>query len=156
MKCCFTGHRSIPEKDKLNIMIKLERAVKSLVAEGCTVFCAGGALGFDTLAAECVLEVRSKYPQVHLHVIMPCRNQTKGWNSENIRSFERINSFADEVKCLSEDYYNGCMQSRNRYMVDNSSVIIAYLTKNNGGSAYTVKYAEKQGLRIINIATDIL
>ncbi len=52
----------------------------------------------------------------------------------------------------SQEYTKGCMFKRNRHLVDNSSVCICYLTKNNGGTAYTVDYAEKQGLEVINLA----
>ena len=44
------------------------------------------------------------------------------------------------------------MQKRNRHLVDNSSACICYLTKSAGGTAYTVNYARRMGLRIINIA----
>ena len=49
-------------------------------------------------------------------------------------------------------YYNGCMQVRNRYLVDHSSACICYLNNLRSGTAYTVKYAESQGLQIINLA----
>ena len=59
---------------------------------------------------------------------------------------------ADEVRVLAPRYYDGCMQARNRYMVDRASVCIAYLTETRGGTAGTVRYAEKQGISVINLA----
>ena len=53
---------------------------------------------------------------------------------------------------MSEAYTQGCMHRRNRHLVDHSSVCICYLTGSSGGTAYTVNYARKQGLEIINIA----
>ena len=44
------------------------------------------------------------------------------------------------------------MQKRDRYLVDDSSVCLAYLTRATGGTAYTVNYARRRGLRIVNIA----
>ena len=43
------------------------------------------------------------------------------------------------------------MHKRNRHLVDNSSVCVCYLNKENGGTAYTVDYAGKKGLEIINL-----
>ncbi len=40
----------------------------------------------------------------------------------------------------------------NRYLVDNSGVCVCYLTRDAGGTAYTVNYAKRQGLEIINLA----
>ena len=57
----------------------------------------------------------------------------------------------DECICLAKTYRKGCFHIRNRYMVDNSCYCICYLTENKGGTAYTVNYAKRQGLKIINI-----
>ena len=45
------------------------------------------------------------------------------------------------------------MHKRDRHLVDNSSVCVCYLNKENGGTAYTVDYDSKNGLEIINHAT---
>ena len=59
---------------------------------------------------------------------------------------------ADEKIILKEQYTSTCMQERNEFMVDNSALVFAYLNRNYGGTANTVKYARKKGLPIINIA----
>lgn len=150
--CCFTGHREIPAGEENIIKERLTEVLTSLIEEGITDFLAGGAIGFDMLAEEVVLSLREKYPHIRLHIIVPCSNQPLKWSSDNVRKYEDINSKADEVKLMSQGYYRGCMQVRNRYMVDNSSVCVAYLTKTTGGSAGTVRDAEKKGLKIINVA----
>ncbi len=150
--CCFTGHRDIdPEKIPL-IEEKTREVIKEYIGKGFTDFYNGGAIGFDLLTAEIVLELKEEYPHIRLHIIAPCSNQTQKWGYDNILRYERITSLADEVKCLSPYYFNGCMQIRNRYMVDNSRVCIAYLTSCSGGSAGTVRYAKDKGKEIVNIA----
>ena len=142
--CCFSGHREIPLEELALVREKLKQQVSLLIERGCTEFYAGGALGFDTLAAQCVLELRNDNPHIKLHILMPCANQTRGWSSDSVRIHGEINSQADEVVCLSENYYRGCMQVRNRQLVEKSTVLVAYLTKATGGSAYTVNYAKKK------------
>lgn len=66
--------------------------------------------------------------------------------------YERIKAQADKVVYTAQQYTSGCMHRRNRHLVDNSSVCVCYLTKDSGGTAYTVQYAERQELKIINIA----
>ncbi len=149
--CCFTGHRDIrPEKVPL-IKEKLREILTEYIEKGFTDFYNGGAYGFDMLSAETVIELKENYPYIRLHIIIPCADHTKPWNTESVSRFEKITALADEVKCLSPYYFNGCMQIRNRYMVDNSSHCIAYVTNTSGGSAGTVKYAEKQGKEVVNI-----
>ena len=48
------------------------------------------------------------------------------------------------------------MYMRNRALVDGSDVVIAYLKHGKGGTAYTCRYAEKQGVRVINTYADQL
>ena len=148
--CCFTGHRNIEKSDYPVIKAKTKEAVLRLTEYGVKYFGAGGAKGYDTLAAEVVLGVKKEQPQVRLIPILPCPEQTKGWLEEDIRKYEEIKSKADKVVYTSDHYFRGCMHVRNRYLVDHSGYCICYLTKATGGTAFTVNYADKQGLKIIN------
>ena len=62
---------------------------------------------------------------------------------------------ADKVVYTAQQYTPGCMHRRNRHLVDNSGVCVCYLTRNSGGTAYTVNYAKKQGVNVFNIAENI-
>lgn len=151
--CCFSGHRSIPYAVDGQLFQQLNDSVLHFNANmGITTFYAGGALGFDTLAAEAVLACRNQNPDIRLVIVIPCENQASRWSLESAKRYEHIKEAADEVICLSDHYYNGCMHERNRYLVDHSSVCICYLTGDTGGTAYTVKYARSKGLRIFNLA----
>lgn len=122
------------------------------IEQGYRYFGTGGALGFDTLAAQTVLELKNKYPEIKLILVLPCENQTQGWERADIEEYERIKAAADKVVYTSKAYYSGCMHKRNRHLVDNSSLCICYLTEQSGGTAYSVNYARSQGLKIINVA----
>ncbi len=139
--CCFTGHRIVPLKQKADILNKTEEICENLIKRGYKTFIAGGALGFDTICALCVLRLRDKYRDIKLVIAAPCKNQDKGWRETDSEIYREILGKADEVKFVSEEYSIGCMQKRNRFMVDCSSVCVAYLKKNSGGTAYTVRYA---------------
>ena len=153
--CCFTGHRIIPPDKVDNLRERLKSEIERLYAEnGITVFYAGGATGFDALASEVVIEHRMAHPDIRLIVVMPHKEQAKRRSADERAQHEHIKSAADEVISLAEHYYRGCMQRRNRYMVDRSSVCVCYQTQEKGGTAYTVKYARKYGLRVINLAEE--
>ena len=150
--CCFTGHRQIPAEERGKIADRLESTVAGLYQKGIRYYGAGGALGFDTLAAQTVIRLRESCPGIKLILVLPCLTQTKGWRIEDVEEYERIKAQADKVVYTSQQYTPGCMHKRNRHLVDNSSVCICYLTKDSGGTAYTVRYAKKHSLEIINIA----
>ena len=89
-----------------------------------------------------------------LILVLPCLTQTRGWRPEDVAEYERIKDQADEAIYTALQYTRGCMHKRNRYMVDHSGVCVCYLTKDSGGTAYTVNYAKKMGLNVFNIATN--
>ena len=150
--CCFTGHRQIPLEKWTEIADRLEHTIIRLYQEGIRYFGAGGALGFDTLAAQTVIRLRESCPGMKLILVLPCLTQTRGWRPEDVAEYERIKAQADKTVYTAQEYTRGCMHKRNRHLVDNSGVCVCYLTDDSGGTAYTVKYAEKRGLEIINVA----
>ena len=151
--CCFTGHRQIPPEKWAEIAGQLERVIVSLYQRGVRFYGAGGARGFDCLAAQTVLRLRESCPSMKLILVLPCLTQTRGWPAADVAEYERIKGLADRVVYTSQAYTAGCMHKRNRHLVDNSSVCVCYLNRKNGGTAYTVDYAAKQRLEIINLAT---
>ena len=153
--CCFTGHREITLPVE-TIQYNLEKQLKELISSGVIYYGAGGALGFDTIAALTVIKLRQIYPHIKLIMVLPCKEQTKGWNSNDIEIYNYILNQSDKVVYTSENYYPGCMHKRNRHLVNNSSHCICYLEKNTGGTAYTVNYAKEKGLTIYNVANNTL
>ena len=150
--CCFTGHRHIPEKNYAEIREKLEQTIIKLYNNGIINYRAGGALGFDTLAAETVLRLRETYSELRLILVLSCKDQTRGWKAKDVDKYEKIRQRADETVYTSEIYATGCMHKRNRHLVDCSSVCVCYQTQPRGGTAYTVNYARAHGLAIFNMA----
>ena len=149
---CFTGHRRIPSALHDGLFSRLLRAIEEAYANGYRCFLCGGALGFDTLAARAVLKAREKHPDLLLHLALPCGDQAARWNGEDRRAYEEIRKEADQTVVLSDRYYPGCMQTRNRYMVEHSSLCICYWKEARGGTAFTVRYAVYRGLDIVNLA----
>ena len=148
---CFTGHRKIPPEQVDTLALRLKATLIQLINDGYLYFGAGGALGYDTLAAQTVLELKKQYPDVKLILVLPCLSQTRGWSARDIEIYEEIKNKADKVVYTSQEYTRGCMHKRNRHLVDNSSVCVCYLTESTGGTAYTVDYAHKNNLTVINL-----
>ncbi len=151
--CCFTGHRKLPTGwDRRKLAQGLEKAIIEKIEKGVRFFGAGGARGFDVLAAQTVLKLKRKYSDIKLILVLPCLTRTRGWRAADVEEYEHIKAQADKVVYVSQEYTKDCMFKRNRHLVDSSSVCICYKTKDSGGTAYTVHYAEEQGLEMINVA----
>lgn len=149
---CFTGHRSISVDDMRFSAELISEQIRLLKEDGIVNYYAGGALGFDFTASVTVLNMKNIIPQLTLNLVLPCRDYDKKWTKNERELFLRVISRADSVVYTSEEYTKFCMHVRNRYMVDRSSVCIAYMTEEKGGTVSTVDYARRKGLRIINIA----
>ena len=104
----------------------------------------------DTIAAHVILSLKEQYPFIKLIVVCPCKNQDLKWNEVDKRVYRDILNSADKVVVLADTYYDGCMQVRNRHLVDNSKYCICYLIRKRGGTYYTIKYAKSQKKIIIN------
>ncbi len=150
MTCCFTGHRVIPVSELDEVKEKLINSIYNLIDEGVTHFIAGGALGFDSLAAETILEIK-KTKDITLEIAVPCLGQENKWNKNQKERYKNILEKADKVTVLSEKYVTGCMHARNKYMVDSSEIVITYYRGKAGGTHKTYFYAELQNKRIINV-----
>lgn len=149
---CFTGHRKIPPQRMDILARRLRTIIIDLIENGYQYFGAGGALGFDTLAAQTVLDLKANYPHIKLILVLPCLSQADSWSSHDKEIYEYIKAAADKVVYTSREYSKGCMHKRNRHLVDNSSACICYLTEKAGGTAYTVEYAKRMNLLVINAA----
>lgn len=148
---CFTGHRAMTESEIKDAAVLVSKQIAELYAKGIRNYFAGGALGFDLAAAVTVLNMKRVYPDITLNLALPCPEYQSKWKRSEIELFERVRNRADSEVFVSEDYHKGCMQMRNKYMVDRSVICIAYLNKKEGGTYNTVTYALKKGLEIINL-----
>ncbi len=149
---CFTGHRHLSYQDLKLIDATLYPQIENLYMEGYTHFIAGGAFGFDTLAAEAVLKLRAVYPDVTLTIAIPCPGQSKSWSDKAQKKYRDILNAADNSVVICDHYTSYCMHARNRYMVDNSSLLVAFYKNVSGGSKNTYDYALKKLPYIINLA----
>ena len=150
--CFFTGHRKLSDEDYKKIKDILRQQIVILIEDGVKYFGVGGAVGFDTVAALTIIMLKEIYTHIRLILILPCREQDRFWSKESKCVYNYIKQYADKIVYISNEYVRGCMLQRNRYMAEHSDYCICFLTKETGGTAYTVEYAKKRNIRIINIA----
>ena len=108
------------------------------------------ALGFDTVAAESIINLKKNF-DIKLTACLPCSDQSSRFSEFNRQKYNSILSRCDKVITLNESYRAGCMHERDRYMVDNSDVLVCFLRRNKGGTFYTVNYAKKTGKPVIEL-----
>lgn len=153
--CCFTGHREIPAKDLPGILRRTEQAVRRLIEQGVVFFGVGGAIGYDTEAAKLLFRLRATdYPQIKVILVYPFEGFTSRWSDEQRAEYARLLPQYDKAVCVAQRANREAYLERDRHLVSESAYCIAYCTQDSGGTAYTLRYARRQGLKIFNTASE--
>ncbi|HHX68342.1 MAG TPA: DUF1273 family protein [Gallicola sp.] len=166
--CCFTGHRPDklaggynwyhPENIELGNVIKTQ-VVELIENYGVYRFICGGALGVDQMAFAICHKLKKTYPNLHLILAIPFKNQDCVWkNKTDLQRYVQQKQQADEIIYVDElcdlrykidadvpkgDYHPHKMSRRNEYMVDHSQYIIAIWDGSKGGTGNCVRYAKQ-------------
>ena len=158
--CCFTGHRpaKLPwrynEEDPRCLALKqrLRDAVELAYEQGYRHFICGMAQGCDLYFCECVLALRDLHPDVTVEAAVPCPTQVDSWPGMQQERYRRLVAACDFETMVSSKYSSSCMQRRDRYMVDHASLLIAIFDGSVGGTRYTMEYAMRRGLSVVDLS----
>ena len=144
----FFGHRTLPN------MFSLEDKLMTILREIINTyeyveFLVGRDGDFDQLAASTVKAAIREYASGNASLILVLPYERAEYR-DNKESFE---DYYDEVQICyesSQAHPKGAIFERNKQMVDRADLVICAID-HDGGAAKSVKYAEKQGKRIINL-----
>ncbi len=142
-----TGHRDL--KWGLD-ETALEKTFESLAERGVKTFFSGLATGFDTVCLSVLFRLREK-KEILIVGCAPFEKQSAHWSEKDKEVYEKVCARLDERVVIGEKYTPYCMHARNRFMVDRSGYLVAYLKRRSGGTFYTVNYAREKGREIIYI-----
>lgn len=150
--CFFTGHRILKITDALSE--RLRATLIEFIENGVTDFYAGGAIGWDMFCENTLLQLKTYYPHIKLHLILPCppNEQTARWCVTQKNEYFRILKAADNVETLSTAYHKDCMKIRNFRLVELGDICVCYYNEQHGygGTYQTVRLAREHGKVICN------
>ncbi len=150
--CCFTGHRPNKIKEgEQTIKFLLEKVIDSAIADGYVRFISGMAMGTDIWASEIVLEKKKMFMKIELICALPHPKFESRRDVYEQQRFNKILKLADDIFMVNENYFSGCYQVRNKWMVDRSDLVIAVFNGNKSGTKNTIDYAIKKGIKVVNV-----
>lgn len=143
MICCFFGHKDTPS----SIYEKLEEAVERTIMEnGATSFLVGNQGQFDGMALKALRHLKKKYPHISYNVVLAYMPPEKEeWNHYEFGE----TMLPEGIENIHPRY---AISWRNKWMVNEADIIIAYITHSWGGAAQYVEKARKKGKEIVNLA----
>lgn len=146
--CCVTGHREIPASEVVFVKQALRQEIALAIDEGFTHFLSGFAEGADLIFAEIVAEFCAEGAALCLEAAIPYRDRLRRLEKTHWDLLERCG----KITVVSEDYAKNVFARRNQYMVERSERVIAvYDGRKTGGTAATIRMAEKKGAELRKI-----
>ncbi len=157
LSCSFTGHRpeKLPwgsnESDARCLQFKAElwSALQAAFAQGYRHFICGMARGADLQFCEAALLLRELHPDVRVEAAIPFAGQADRWIPQERLRYHALLARCDFETVIQHTYTAGCLQRRNRYLVDHSSRLIAAYSGQGGGTLYTIHYAIRKQCDVI-------
>lgn len=155
----FSGHRL----DKLRALVDGERygskaqdgflevvrdvvylKVTHYIDLGFRRFYVGMSDGIDLWVGASLLELKSvQYPDLEIVCVRPYSTHGSNFSSEDKKVYRELLDSATETVCLRTGFSKWSYLERNRYMVEHSSNLLAFMDDSDSGTGYTVKYARK-------------
>lgn len=148
--CTFAGHREVYQP---NVREALDEAISTVLQSGDDryTFLVGGMGDFDSLCANAVRAAKRRHPEkeISLALVEPYMKQDLNISKDY---YEQMYDDVIIPMELAGVHYKSAISKRNRWMVDEAQILIAYVYRDHGGAYTTLRYAQKHGLQIINIA----
>ena len=149
--CCFSGHRSLPPETMAFVRQRTERAIRDLYSQGYKSFITGGALGYDTMVAVLLFQIRTEIPEIRVVLAYPYEGYNGSWTLQQWQEYRDRLLRYDEVVCVSEAPSKYAYWARDRYMVDRSSLCVGFCIDSASETGYTMEYARQKGVCVINL-----
>ena len=146
------GHRHIDHPSEIEK--QLDTLLRELLAQKEYVeFLIGRDGDFDLLVTSVIKRAIRDYDlgNASLILVLP---YMKAEYRDNEQSYL---AYYDEVEICeeaAEAYPKSAIQIRNRSMIDRSDLVICCIQHKSGGAHATIRYAEKQGKKIVNLANE--
>ena len=145
MVCSFFGHKDTPGE----VRPKLEATIRALITEDhVDEFLVGNNGGFDGMVFHMLERLQKEYPDIQYSMVLAY--------------LPGEHSAPDSVDFTKTIYPEGlesvpkrfAISRRNRWMVEQSDVVVCYVKHSWGGAAQAMEYAQKKVDRVINLAEE--
>lgn len=153
--CMFTGHHFknqsflLNEKNESCNQLKkhLDFLIREEIRNGTTRFLTSMDSRVTCYAAEIVLSLREKYPNIILDAVIPCSNQTRNLSNKLTTQYNNILKQCNNLIVL-QDASNNLKQKLNVYLVEHSDCVIAIWNGTNKSISKIVRNALKKKLSV--------
>ncbi len=137
MTATFCGHSSVERKN--DVKAWLYKVIDDLIRQGCSQFYLGGYGDFDNIAASVLYDLKSKASGITSTLVLPYPDRKADTHLYDNTVYPPLENVPKRYAILK----------RNQWMVDNSDIIVTYITHDWGGAYQTYKYAVKKNKTVL-------
>ncbi len=137
----FFGHRRVPSTLKPIVYSILCDLIENQNADD---FYVGHNGEFDTLIKNALLQAKEKYQHIKFTIVL---------SHLAVKEIDGIDS-KDTLypDCFEKVPKRFAILSRNKWMIEKSDLVVAYVTNTVTNSAKFLEFAQKKGKKVINLA----
>ena len=145
MVCSFFGHKDSPQF----LYTKIKDAIEYLISQrNADSFLVGNQGNFDSMVLKALRELKQVYPHICYNVVLAYMPSQK----QEYKLYDTSETFLPEgIETVPKRY---AISWRNKRMLQESDVILGYITHSWGGASQSIAYAGRQGKEIINLFKD--
>ena len=133
--CSFCGHRDADS----SLRTQIKAAIMDIIEnEDITTFYSGGMGNFDSLCESVVRELKRIYP-LKLYLIAP--HMTQKINRDGKYYKELYDDII--IPDLGEVHYKRAITERNKWIVEQSEIVLCCIYRSGGGAYQTYQYAQR-------------
>lgn len=141
--CGFCGHRDAPS----SIRSALESAIERYIVSGqVDTFYVGNQGAYDRIVTGILQKLKKKYADIQYYVVLAYLPGKKRAYADEIPTI-----LPEGIELVPSQFAIAC---RNRWMVDQVKYMIAYVTRDMGGAAQTLAYAQRKGVIVVNLGRE--
>ncbi len=136
MIVAFCGHKNVSERYSYCIL-EIERILWDICEfENKLEFLCGGYGEFNGYCVDVLIKLRNNpdFPKFKMNYVLPY---------PHVKNLPLMDGFYDEIiyPDLDDVYYKNKIIQRNKWIVENCDVLVAYVKNKNGGAARMLNYA---------------
>ena len=137
MRVTFCGHREVEQPERVKDWLRV--VTGRLIAAGAACFLLGGYGEFDRLAAAVLREQKARWPKIERVLVLAYLDQRREEDGYDATVYPPLEGVPRRFAILR----------RNRWMVEQADLVVAWVQHDWGGAAKTLRIAEQKRKRIL-------
>lgn len=149
ISCTFAGHREVYGR---NVISSIELAIESILKKDSSFIFYSGDMGeFDKMCSSVIRTAKRQHPELNIKLVVVLPYMMTKVNTDKELYTQLFDDIVIPIE-LIDAHYKSAITKRNRWIVDKSDCLIAYVYRDYGGAYSTMKYAYRTKKEVINLA----